>query len=90
MHVALESPQKELRYRVAEIAAAGKNNAWNFPVHTYTQAGTDILILMDADMEFIDKSTLSSMLSLFVDSPSTDVLVAALIQDIQFIKASWK
>lgn len=74
------------RWRVVELAEAGKANAWNVFVHTVSDPGADYLVLMDADIELLEPGTLAAMQAALdrsarawvaVDRPVKDVLLKA-------------
>src|SRR6476646_5141292 len=60
-HLAQQSIHPKVQWQVCEVLQAGKPNAWNLYVHQFSNPAADYLILMDADIQFIEPQTLSSM-----------------------------
>lgn len=71
-------------WRVAAVAEAGKSNAWNRFVHEFSRPAADYLILMDADIAFLETSTLENMIRALEDTPSADVAVDLPVKDVSF------
>jgi glycosyltransferase involved in cell wall biosynthesis len=69
--------------RVEELAVAGKANAWNQFVHKFSSPLASILILMDADIVFLNTSTISSMIRTLESTPEAVVCVDRPIKDIE-------
>lgn len=68
--------------RVAELAKAGKANAWNQFVHELSSPRAKLLILMDADIAILNSSALSSMVNTLKNNPRAVVCVDRPIKDI--------
>ena len=73
--------------RVESIIAAGKSNAWNQFVHRISSPRASMLILMDADIKFLNANTISSMIATLESNPQAVVCVDRNVKDIE-IKAS--
>ena len=69
--------------RVEELVAGGKANAWNQFVHELSSPLAPMLVLMDADIEFLNKNTISSMVSTLEKSPEAVVCVDRPVKDIE-------
>ena len=69
--------------RVEELVVAGKANAWNQFVHKLSWPRASILILMDADITFLNSSTISSMLNTLERSPQAVVCVDRPVKEIE-------
>ncbi|ESA37262.1 glycosyl transferase family 2 [Leptolyngbya sp. Heron Island J] len=76
--------RKRFSWKVCELAQAGKARAWNSYVHDFSNAAADYLILMDADIQFIEETTLQNLIlaletnsnaSISTDKPVKDVLL---------------
>ena len=52
----------QLRWQVCELQQPGKCNAWNHYVHYFSDVEADNLILIDADIEFLNPDTLQNLL----------------------------
>ena len=68
--------------RVTELTIAGKANAWNQFVHEFSSPRASLLILMDADIAFLNSSTLSSMVATLKNNPHAVVCVDRPIKNI--------
>lgn len=53
--------RKAFKTRVDQVSKAGKLNAWNEFVHKLSHSDTSILILMDADIEFVHLTALFNL-----------------------------
>ncbi len=61
--------------RVEELPVAGKANAWNEFVHRLSSQDADTLVLMDADISFLERDTLSRLVAALTGSPGAVVSV---------------
>jgi len=77
-------PQLKVRWKVHEIAEPGKARAWNTYVHNLADTQSDYLILMDADIEFLNNNTLASMIDVLEQLPEVWVSVDQPLKDIIF------
>jgi glycosyltransferase involved in cell wall biosynthesis len=57
-----QRPNCNIKWRVYEVAEPGKSNAWNLSVHKFSDPNADFLIFMDADIEFLENTTIESLL----------------------------
>ncbi len=73
---------RSVSYRVCEVKEAGKPNAWNLYVHQFSDPGADYLFLMDADIQFLEPSTLYSMIETLEKTPDAWVSVDKLVKDV--------
>ncbi|MES2949399.1 MAG: glycosyltransferase family 2 protein [Pseudomonadota bacterium] len=62
-------------YKVEQVERPGKSNAWNLFVHEFSDKNAEILILMDADIEFDDKNTLQSCLQVLKENSHASIVV---------------
>ena len=62
-------------HQICPLEQPGKANAWNYYVHQFSWQDADYNILMDADIQFIEKTTLSSMLQSLQAHPEAWVSV---------------
>lgn len=57
-----------ISWSVHEVAEAGKSNAWNLCIHEFVSPEADMIIMIDADIEFGERGTLgNSVLALRTD-----------------------
>lgn len=86
-----EPEQSNIQWQVCEINQPGKSNAWNFYVHQFSDSAADFLILMDADIEFIETHTLSNMLDVFRTNKKAWVSLDRPIKDVSLKKEkNWR
>jgi glycosyltransferase involved in cell wall biosynthesis len=69
--------------RVEDIVTPGKANAWNQFVHQFSATDASILVLMDADITFLNTNTISSMIATLKSSPRAVVCVDRPVKDIE-------
>src|SRR6476659_7924659 len=68
--LAQQSIHHKVQWQVCEVLQAGKPNAWNLYIHQFSNPAADYLILMDADIQFIEPQTLSSMVKTLEVTPT--------------------
>ena len=71
-----------INWRVCEVKEPGKANAWNLYVHEFSAPTADYLLLMDADIHFLDPHTLYSMINTLETTPSAWVSVDKSVKDV--------
>lgn len=69
-------------WRICEIEEAGKPNAWNLYVHQFSRPDADYLILMDADIQFLEPKTLYQMLQTLETNSQAWISVDKLVKDV--------
>lgn len=77
-----QSTHAEIHWQICEVLQPGKANAWNLYVHQFSNPAADYLILMDADIQFIEPQTLSSMIETLEVTPNAWISVDQPIKDI--------
>jgi glycosyltransferase involved in cell wall biosynthesis len=73
-----QSPQ----YHVYNLKQAGKSNAWNRYIHELSAHTAEFLILMDADIQFLNPRTLEELVTALQANPETWVSVGIPIKDV--------
>ena len=76
------SAHPQLHSSVAEVAEAGKSNAWNQYVHKFSDPTADYLFLMDADIQFLEIHTLRNTLDTLAQNPAAQIAVDTPTKDI--------
>ena len=74
----------EVVFRSVSIPVAGKSNAWNIFIHEVSDRYANYVILMDADIWFMEKETLWNMIRTLEADPKAYVSVGVLKKDIAF------
>ena len=69
--------------RVEELPSAGKANSWNEFVHRLSSQDADTLVLMDADISFLEKDTLSVLVTTLRGSVDAVVCVDQPLKSIE-------
>jgi len=70
--------------RVADVPQRGKPNAWNRFVHEFSSPSARCLFILDADIVFSTRTTLSNMLQSLREHPDATVVVDHPQKDISF------
>jgi len=78
----LGETRSPVQYRVEEIETPGKSNAWNRFVHEFAHADSSFLILMDADIAFIEVDTLLNLVRTLESTPAAHVSIDRPVKDI--------
>lgn len=68
--------------RIAPLAQPGKSNAWNELVHSIADPGTDVFVMIDADIEFGDPETIENAVDCLLDHPTAQVVVDLPLNDL--------
>ena len=68
--------------RVVDVTEAGLANAWNVFLHELSDPDADHLVVMAADITFLDARTLQSMVDTLVADPSVHASVDRRIKDV--------
>ena len=76
------SAHPQLYSSVAEVAQAGKSNAWNQYVHNFSDPTADYMFLMDADIQFLEIHTLRNTLDTLEQNPAAQIAVDTPTKDI--------
>ena len=71
----LGSLQKNVSWKIFEINEAGKSNAWNHYIHEYSADRAEIIIMIDADIEFNHSDTIYNSVKELQKNPNVDVAV---------------
>lgn len=75
-------PDTYLNWQICEISKAGKPNAWNCFVHNFSDLTADYLVMMDADIQFLEAHTLDSLVRSLENDPEAQVAVDTLVKDV--------
>jgi glycosyltransferase involved in cell wall biosynthesis len=71
-----------VQYQVRDVKQPGKSNAWNLYVHEYAAPTAEYLILMDADIQFLNPRSLEELVGALQSHPEAWVAVGYPIKDI--------
>lgn len=81
-HIAPSAADHTLTWKICELPQPGKPNAWNHYVHEFSSRNADYLILMDADIWFPDRHTLSAMVHFLMQEKQVWVAVDRPVKDV--------
>jgi glycosyltransferase involved in cell wall biosynthesis len=73
-----------VEYQVRDVKQPGKSNAWNLYVHEYSAPTAEYLILMDADIQFLNPRTLEELIGALQSHSEAWVSVGSPIKDVAF------
>lgn len=76
------TPNRAISWQVCEVGEAGKPNAWNLYVHQFSAPNVDYLFLMDADIQFLEPTTLDAMIEALAQNAQAWVSVDKLVKDV--------
>ena len=81
-HLVKQVTYPNVVWRVCEVEQPGKSNAWNLYIHQFSAPSADYLILMDADIQFLELDTLLPMINLLENTPEAWIAVDKPVKDI--------
>jgi glycosyl transferase family 2 len=67
--------------RVMELTEAGKSNAWNQYVHSLSSATAELIVMVDADIEFGETQTLANTVRALLEDPRAHAAVDLPLKD---------
>ena len=73
--------RRDVSWRVCEVAESGKSNAWNRFVHEFSAPEAGIVVLLDADIEFAEPTTLSNTVATLAADPRAVAAVDVPLKD---------
>jgi glycosyltransferase involved in cell wall biosynthesis len=74
--------QQAISWQVINLEEPGKTNAWMRLIHEFSEQSTDFVIMVDADVQFLDVDALSSLIEGLQDHPGALVASGIPIKDI--------
>lgn len=72
--------QHDFRWQVVDLEGAGKANAWNFFVHDLLSVDVDYAAIMDADIGFGERDTITKCIRMLEASPRQMVATPLLVK----------
>ncbi|MEL7079081.1 MAG: glycosyltransferase family A protein [Cyanobacteria bacterium J06648_1] len=81
--LASKSNQASWQWKVCEVEAAGKSNAWNLFVHQFAAPDTDFFYFMDADIKLHDSQALEKMWEVLIENPEYWIALDRPVKDIE-------
>lgn len=71
----------DIVWAVHELGEAGKSNAWNRYVHEFSSPLAELIVMIDADIEFGDTQTISNSITALLADPHALVAVDLPLKD---------
>lgn len=78
----VERSPHQPRYRICDVEQRGKSNAWNLYVHEFSDPAAEYLILMDADIQFLNPCTLHDLVEALQQNPEAWISVGLPVKDV--------
>jgi glycosyltransferase involved in cell wall biosynthesis len=75
-------PGSIITSRVRSLALAGKSNAWNEFIHNLAHPSTEVVVMIDADIEFGHPDTLKNAVECLLQNEKTRVVVDLPMNDL--------
>jgi glycosyltransferase involved in cell wall biosynthesis len=72
--VAQQRHQK-ITFSIYELQEAGKSNAWNYYIHEFSNKHADLIMMIDADIEFGETETILNTVKALCQNPRATVAV---------------
>jgi len=74
---------KNFSYNVVNLKQAGKSNAWNEYVHTYSSRDSEYYVLVDADIEFGSDNVVKRLIETLIETSEANVAIDQIRKDIE-------
>lgn len=72
----------KITFAIRELREAGKSNAWNHYIHEFSSKNADLIIMIDADIEFGEVETISNTIQALDQHPQAMVAVDLPLKDV--------
>jgi len=73
--------RSDIAWAVRELSEAGKSNAWNRFVHDFSSPQAELIVMLDADIEFGEAETISNSVTALLADPHAVVAVDQPLKD---------
>jgi glycosyltransferase involved in cell wall biosynthesis len=73
--------RSDISWAVREVAEAGKSNAWNRYVHDFSAPAAEMIVMIDADIEFGEAETITNSVIALLADPHAVVTVDQPLKD---------
>jgi glycosyltransferase involved in cell wall biosynthesis len=73
---------KKIEFAVHELNEPGKSNAWNHYIHEFSSKKADLILMIDADIEFGEAETISNTVNALLQHPRAMVAVDLPLKDV--------
>jgi glycosyltransferase involved in cell wall biosynthesis len=72
----------KIAFAVHELKESGKSNAWNHFIHEYSSKQAELILMIDADIEFGELETISNTVKALLQNPRAVVAVDQPLKDV--------
>ena len=72
---------QKIAFAVHELEEPGKSNAWNYYIHEFSSRQADLILMIDADIEFGEAETISNTVKALMQNPRAVVAVDLPLKD---------
>lgn len=72
----------KITFAVYELEEPGKSNAWNHYIHEFSSRQAELILMIDADIEFGESDTISNTVKSLLQNPGAVVAVDLPLKDI--------
>jgi glycosyltransferase involved in cell wall biosynthesis len=73
---------QKITFAIHELEEAGKSNAWNHYIHEFSNKHADLIVMIDADIEFGERETISNTINALCQNPQAFVAVDLPLKDV--------
>jgi glycosyltransferase involved in cell wall biosynthesis len=73
---------QNITFAVHELREAGKSNAWNHYIHEFSSRDANLIVMIDADIEFGEVQTISNTIKALCQNPQATVAVDLPLKDV--------
>ncbi len=77
-----QTGDQKISFSVHELAEPGKSNAWNHYIHEFSSKQADLILMIDADIEFGELETISNTVKALLKNPLALVAVDLPLKDV--------
>lgn len=78
----LAAGRPDVTWAVQEVSEAGKSNAWNRYVHEFSSPRAELIVMLDADIEFGEAETISNTVKALLADAAAVVAVDLPLKDV--------
>ena len=77
-----QDDNQKVVFSVHELEEPGKSNAWNHYIHEFSNKHADLIVMIDADIEFGEVETISNTVKALCQNPQAVVAVDLPLKDV--------
>lgn len=77
-----QAGKQQITFAVHDLKEPGKSNAWNHYIHEFSDQHSDLILMIDADVEFGEAETISNTVKALWQNPHAVVAVDLPLKDV--------